>query len=872
LLQGLLESMSNNIADRFWQIAIHVVGSLSAADIIYAFGGRAAFAPWLIAKRQSMSGKFSGTATLPIPNSSTRRTAVVQQLESRTLLSAGAFDTSFGTNGTVSAGMNANGLYEAVAPLRNGESIVAIPTGLTMFDRHGKLDKSFGKDGFAQAPTELVSPLLAIQRDGKIVVTGGLGGSNLDAFRLLRNGKLDMTFGDHGVFSPPTSALQGVNAVAIQADGKIVLAGSTVKQRPNVFLGTYSEFAVSRLTRNGVLDPSFGTGGQAITDFGGTASSADTGAIANGVLILKDGRIIASGGLVGGSAFALARYDAHGKLDPTFGNSGMDVVHNFPASGPIVQQTDGKLLAHTSGGVARLTASGSLDPTFGVGGIASLSLPITSLFSPEIRSLALQKDGKIVGFGRADAPLVARWDSSGVQDSTFGNLGIAFAQTPFFPTGEAVNVGGFIQTTGDIVALSTSGLMAYTPGGQLDPKFGHRGVEWNTNGLTGQIDASALQKNGKIIVAGSELAVSPSAPTEAALARYNADGSLDRTFGDDGRAYVTLGDNANFDSLVIQSDGKIVAGGYGQVGATREFLVARLTPGGRLDRSFHHNGVLTSAFAGAASQSVAALAMGPGRTIVAAGSADQQIAVERILRNGNLDPSFATGGQFTAQPMGQASSGSGLIAGSDGRVTIGGTIGNNFGLIRLLPNGTFDPAFGTGGIVTTAFTDQFGSPTPSEANALTTDAKGDLILGGSTGGFGPDPLLPLGTLAVARYGSDGILDPTFGSGGKFTDASAGQFFLIDSLAVQQDGKILAGGLASGDAAVARLTDTGLDTTFSNLGLNPENGTSPTEGVAILGQHGFPGKPDDAPVTSVLVQPDGKIIAAHGTDLTRLTAT
>ena len=80
------------------------------------------------------------------------------------------------------------------------------------------------------------------------------------------------------------------------------------------------------------------------------------------------------------------------------------------------------------------------------------------------------------------------------------------------------------------------------------------------------------------------------------------------------------------------------------------------------------------------------------------------------------------------------------------------------------------------------------------------------------------------------------------------------------------------GSSSGDVAVARLTDTSLDTTFSNLGINPNNPSLPPNGIAHLDGPGFPGKPDDAPVTSVLVQPDGKIIAAHGTGLTRLTAT
>ncbi|MDB5357813.1 MAG: hypothetical protein JWN24_4266 [Phycisphaerales bacterium] len=831
-----------------------------------------------------MSGKFSGTATLPIPNSSTRRTAVVQQLESRTLLSAGAFDTSFGTGGNVDPGMNA---YLAVAHLPNGKAIAVLNpnhiggyprnTELARFNPDGKLDRSFGKAGFAAvtlSPT-LRAPAIVVQSDGRILLSDGFDGSGR-VFRFLQNGAPDRAFGDSGVVElAATAPFLDIEGLAVQADGKVVVGGLS---------GNSNGFIVARLTRSGKLDPTFGAGGQVVTEFGSPSFPTGSGVLPASLLVQKDGRITMAGYANGSLTLAIARYNPDGKLDPTFGTSGLEILNDLPTPFTdrfdMSQQADGKLLVPLRGGVGRLTSSGAPDPSFGVGGVASM--PVAPMSVTQLQSVAVQKDGKIVGFGSSAVPLVARWDTSGTLDPTFGTSGVVLAQTPYFPTGAAVNVGGFVQKTGDIIALSTSGLMAYTPGGQLDPKFGHRGVEWNTNGLTGQIDASALQKNGKIIVAGSELAVSPSAPTEAALARYNADGSLDRTFGDDGRVYVTLGDNANFDSLVIQSDGKIVAGGYGQVGATREFLVARLTPSGRLDHSFHHSGVLTSAFQGAASQSVAALAMGPGRTIVAAGSADQQIAVERILRTGNLDSSFATGGQFAVQPMGQASSGAGVVVGNDGRITVGGTIGNNFGMIQLLPNGTFDAAFGTNGIVTTAFTDKFGAPTPSEANAMTTDAEGDLILGGSTGGFGPDPLLPLGTFALARYRRDGTLDPAFGSGGTLAtpygpggtviDGSLGEFFLVDSLAVQKDGKILAGGLVEGSVFVARLTDTGFDSTFGNLGINPNNPSSPPNGFANLGGPGFPGKPDDAPVTSVLVQPDGNIIAAHGTDLTRLTAT
>ncbi|HET6251092.1 MAG TPA: hypothetical protein VFE47_25620, partial [Tepidisphaeraceae bacterium] len=619
--------------------------------------------------------------------------------------------------------------------------------------------------------------------------------------------------------------------------------------------------------RNGALDSAFGTGGESVTDVDSTS-----GATPSSLLIQKDGKMVVAGHSLSDSSLTVARYNTDGTLDTTFAASGIGIYNGTIAIAnkrvTIAQQADGKLLIPVFGGIVRLTESGSLDATFGTAGIA-LPSATAQAAGESYLSVATQKDGKIVAFGADnDGPAIARFNSDGTPDSAFPQISRATAASFDY---HAYAFDGYIGAKNSITVGTTVGLVRYTSAAAPDTTFGHGGASWNPNGITGQIDASALQKDGKIVVAGSESAVDGSVPAEAALARYDADGSLDRTFGDNGRVFVAVGDDADLDALVIQRDGRIAAGGYADVGGMHQFLVLRVSRSGHLDRTFDRNGILTSSFAGATSQSVAALALGPANTLVAAGSADEQMAVERILGNGKLDPSFATGGQVALQPEAQTAGATGLLVAADGGITIGGTIGGNFGMIRLLSSGAYDTAFGSAGVVTTTFADAQGNATPSQANALIADANGNLILGGSTGGFGDDPLLPLGGLALARYHADGSLDSSFGNGGKLTDYAAGDFFLIKSLAIQSDGKIVAGGLSSGQVAVARLTDQGLDTTFGFLGVDPVNASLPIAGISYLGGPGFPGKPDDAPVTSVLVEANGGIIAAHGTSLSRLTS-
>jgi uncharacterized delta-60 repeat protein len=215
---------------------------------------------------------------------------------------------------------------------------------LARYNTDGSLDPSFGPDGtvmtdfgggfaaFAQARG------IAIQVDGKIVAAG-VGGPSSD-FALARyntDGSLDPSFGPGGTVTTDFGGFDGANAVAIQADGKIVAAGIG---------GFLSTFALTRYNTDGSLDPSFGTGGQVTTQFTGLNSES-----AMGLAIQTNGKIVAAGFAFFPffhSDFALARYNTDGSLDPSFGTGGTvmtDFGDGVDAEGDgVAIQADGKIV------------------------------------------------------------------------------------------------------------------------------------------------------------------------------------------------------------------------------------------------------------------------------------------------------------------------------------------------------------------------------------------------------------------------------------------------------------------------------------------------------------------------------------------------
>lgn len=370
-------------------------------------------------------------------------------------------------------------------------------------------------------------------------------------------GDPDTGFGRRGkVTTNFTSRDDFAIEIAIQADGKIVAAGTAALEA----------FALTRYRRNGTIDPSFGDGGKVVTSFVPGIT------LAYGVAIQADGRIVAAGSADDENQFALARYNADGSLDPSFDGDGKVTAtftddHDFALD--VAIQSDGGIVAVGTGsftqfGVMRFDADGSLDGSFGEAGkvLTDITGGLDVAFA-----LAIQPDGKIVAAGRAAGAggrfALVRYDTDGTLDGSFGESGIVMTN---FTRGHDAVRDVLIQVDGKIVAAGRArgaagrfALARYRSDGTLDPTFG-RGGRVLTNFSPG-LDLAlglAVQTNGRIVAAGHA-----GGPNHSfAVARYRANGRLDRSFADDGKETVdfTPGDDFARD-VAIQVDGKIVMGG-----------------------------------------------------------------------------------------------------------------------------------------------------------------------------------------------------------------------------------------------------------------------------------------------------------------------
>ncbi|MDB5910520.1 MAG: uncharacterized protein JWP34_4634, partial [Massilia sp.] len=399
----------------------------------------------------------------------------------------------------------------------------------------GTLDSGFGSSGYQvnYAGPSPAAAALAIQSDGKILQAGyvyNMGTTQTD-FALLRsnaNGSLDSTFGTGGrVITDFNFNYDNINAIAVQSDGKIVVAGTT---NWNLLGIGYTNFAVARYNTNGTLDTTFGSGGKVVTDFGTNQSSASA------VAVQSDGKIVVVGTTYTSSFasndFAVARLNSDGSLDSSFGSGGKVVtdVGSYETGSAVAIQSDGKTIVGGSSGsspykqfaLARYTSTGSLDTSFNGGGTV-VTTPNPSGQS-SISGLAVQSDGKIIAAGKLDN--------------------------------------------------NSAAILRYTAAGALDTTFNSTGKIFNASLYAGA-SGVAVQADAKVLVSGG--GTWDGTNNYYTLARYNTDGSADTGFGSSGivQSQVTgASGQASETAMAIESDGKVVVGGTGGSG---NFLLGRFT-------------------------------------------------------------------------------------------------------------------------------------------------------------------------------------------------------------------------------------------------------------------------------------------------------
>lgn len=376
----------------------------------------------------------------------------------------------------------------------------------------GVLDPTFSADGLVKSSLAWANDV-AIQKDGKIVIAGHGSGAltSPSVQRYNVDGSVDTSFAPSG----GKQALTYSFGLAIQSDGKIVVVGQA---------GYSSQdfgFGIVRYNTNGSLDTSFGNKGVVVTNTGVASKSQGGGnEAAYDVAIQNDGKIVVAGWSqqgTGPSEFTAVRYSPNGALDTSFGGAGIVKSGTGLAAAVDIAPDDkvvvsGRLNDGAAGAaVVRYNSNGSLDLSFGVGGKAAFPVtPDNTTFFNAYGGAIFQSGGAIVVAGWSQdstgvqKQTLARLTSSGQIDATFGNLGYAINSRLAQGLAIAQTANGVLLAAGADSAHSKFGVAAYLPNGQPDTTFGNSGTALASfgDGTSGDIFGQALQADGKIVVAG----------------------------------------------------------------------------------------------------------------------------------------------------------------------------------------------------------------------------------------------------------------------------------------------------------------------------------------------------------------------------------
>lgn len=634
----------------------------------------------------------------------------------------------------------------------------------------GSFDYTFDGDSRAVTSASLIAAdqfnAVAVQPDGKIVAAGfTLNGLNNDwlIVRYNTNGTLDNTFDGDGKQTTSFGAGEDIaRAIAIQSDGKIVVAGNG--------LVVTQDCAVARFNTDGSPDNTFDGDGKVTTST--TILSEELTSIA----IQTDGKIVVGGNAITGLYYddILIRYNTNGSLDGTFNftgivTAGIGTQNDYLNS--LALQTDGKIVVagYYNNGIvndsytARFTTSGSFDATYDGDGKRPIAL---SAADDQYVGVAIY-GGKIISLGYGligggSHYVVNRNNSDGSLDNTFNGSG-QVTSAGLGGSNDMVNAitaqaDGKVIVVGTTTATNADWVVArYNNDGTFDNTFDSDGRL--TTALSLGLDnaqAVAVQTDGKIVVAGS---TTNGLVTHFALVRYNTNGTLDNTFDGDGIQTTPVGStSAQINAIVIQPDGKIVVAGYGTTLGNAEFALARYNTNGSLDASFDGDGIqLTPVSLG--TDVATSIALQNNGKIVAAGYSDLGFSTVRYNTDGSLDVTFDNDGIQTTALASGADKARSVAIQADGKIVVAGVAypaSGVFGVVRYNgTDGSLDNTFDSDGILTTVV-----GPIDDAANSVSIQTDGKIVVTG----YAENSFLNY-DFAVARYNTNGTLDNTFGAGG-----------------------------------------------------------------------------------------------------------
>ncbi len=622
---------------------------------------------------------------------------------------------------------------------------------------------------------------IALQPDGKIVI-GGIftavngTGQNYIA-RLLPNGGIDTTFDTGG------GASSYINAVAVQANGKIVIGGTFTQ------VGGESRPYAARLNSDGSVDQDF------VPNLPQPTGPSFIPSIVYSLAVQPDGKIVLAGFIFRGQnplqPTPVLRLNADGSIDSSFVTSNIN-----SNAGRVVLQPDGKILlggffstygTTSRNRIMRLMPDGSLDPDFNPG----------TGFDGPVWSLELRADGTILAGGtftkynniaRNDLALL---NSDGSLNTSFvpGIFSAGTYYTLATGTDGRIFVGGSVIMPGsgrDTFALLNSA-------GNLDS-----GLNLNAT-APGGTRVIAVQADGKMLIGGIFNRVNGTARTR--LVRFNQDGTVDEGFN----SAININ---SLTTLLVQPDGKILVGGltlYQNIPNATSYPLVRLNADGSYDSTFTLSGVQA--------RTAKALALQPdGKILFSYTSPTAGIEfsgdISRLNPDGSVDSSF-DGLALPFESIVPLPDGKILAAGPFGFRYVSSTTGveSHIGVFRLTADGAHDRTFRSGLVA------DEGEAGPSAVYALRRLPDGRILVGGSlyTSALASSPV------GMARLNADGAIDASFAVN---SISSAYEFPRVEDFEVLPDGKIVAAGLFNQIGSlsqdnVARINaDGSIDTSFT----------------------------------------------------------
>ncbi|MEO8351226.1 MAG: Ig-like domain-containing protein, partial [Chthoniobacteraceae bacterium] len=697
-----------------------------------------------------------------------------------------SFDPGSGVNGTVNClVVQPDGKVIIGGEFSTVQGLVR--KSIARLNPDGSGDSSFNGDG------SLASAVLALalQPDGKVLV--GRESENFGLARLNSDGSPDTIFNANAyaaIASTEPYYPARVSTIVVQPDGRVLYAGETLL----------------RLHSDGTLDTGFISG--AVGSVYSMAIQADEKLIVGGYLFNS---------VTGESRYGLARLNADGSLDDTFnGEAGIDGL--FYA---IVPQPDGKILVGggfiavngtSDGTIARLNVDGSLDPTFGV-----ISGTWAGGTRGSVNAIALQSDGAFIVGGQFEfidgsaRKNLARLNADGSLDASYPN---GAGGAGGFPTGyPGTSVKAVVAWTDGSVFIGGAFTTVHGTNRNRVARLQSDGSVENGfqpgRGLERAVTAFIVQSDGKVVIGGGS----------SAMARLNADGSRDSDFSSG------AGPNADVTSVALQPDGKLLIGGsFTAIDGTPRMALARLNADGSLDADFDAHleiqighDPIPQPYGGEYSTAVTkVLVQADGKILVAGYSltaitGQEVFAVtaryflERLDSDGNHDPAFAKaygdafdGGGYWSHSW-YSYPASALVVQPDGKIVLSGVFNsldgkNHKGIARLNADGDLDESFIP------------GSEFHLAVASLALQADGKILAGG--GYFGN--VNGVETYGIVRFNANGSLDSTFNPGTGIGPWWTGQ---VSSIALQPDGKVLiAGSFATFDGTnrngVARINADG----------------------------------------------------------------